>query len=183
MVNFIRYGLTKAVRIASQAWITKCKILAHSGIRTRDLPLTKRTRYNWVTRTDVCRVVKSLSGFTYSSSDIVQITDFWDFRHEYCKGKSETCTQFETSFVVTKNIKIGFRPAAPVKNQHKMHYHREFTRKRDVTLADPRRKMGCSLGYKYLSWKFLLQIFFILHQLYFHANKVKLIAFLKICLF
>ena len=57
-------------------------------------------------------------------------------------------------------IKIGFWPAAPVKNQHKIHYHREFTCKRDITLADPQRKIGCSLGYKYLSWNCLLQIFF-----------------------
>ena len=50
-----------------------------------------------------------------------------------------------------KNIKIGFSLAAPVKNLHKMHYHSEFTCKGDITLADPRRKIGCSLGYKYLS--------------------------------
>ena len=111
------------------------------------------------------------------------ITDFWEFLHEYCQEKSETCTKFLTSFVVTKNIKIGFWPAAPVKNRHKMHYHREFTCKRDVTLADPRRKIGCSLGYKYRLWKFLLLIYFILHQLHFHANKVKFNAFLKIHIF
>ena len=58
-----------------------------------------------------------------------------------------------------------------------MHYHREFTCKRDVTLADPQRKISCSLGYKYLWWKFLLQIFFILYQLHFHANKLKFNAF------
>ena len=73
--------------------------------------------------------------------------------------------------------------AAPVKNRHKMHYHREVTCERDVTLADPPRKIDCSLGCKYLSWKFLLQIFFILHQLHFHANKVKFNAFLKIHIF
>ena len=63
-----------------------------------------------------------------------------------------------------------------------MQYHRGFTCKRDITLADPRRKIGCSLGYKYLSWKFLLQICFI-HQLHFHANRVKINAFLKIHIF
>ena len=60
-----------------------------------------------------------------------------------------------------------------------MYYHREFTCKRDETLADPRRKISCSLGFKNLSWKFLLQIIFILPQLHFHANKVKFNAFLK----
>ena len=29
-----------------------------------------------------------------------------------------------------------------------MHYHVEFTCKRDITLADPRRKIGCSWGHK-----------------------------------
>ena len=53
---------------------------------------------------------------------------------------------FKLVFVVTKNIKIGVQPAAPVKNWHKMHYHREFTCKRDITLANPRHKIGCSLG-------------------------------------
>ena len=108
---------------------------------------------------------------TYSSSHIAQITDFLEFLHEYCKEKSETCTKFLNNFVVNKNIKIGFWPAAPVNNRHKIHCHREFTCKRDITFADPRCKMGCSLGYKYFSWKFLLQIFFILHQLHFHAKK------------
>ena len=115
----------------------------------------------------------------YSSSHIVQIMDFLEFLHEYCKEKSETCTQFQTNFVVTKNIKIGFWPASPWRNRHEMHYHREFTCKRDVTLADPRCKIGCSFWYKYISWKFLLQIFFVLHQLHFHANKVKFNAFFK----
>ena len=55
---FHSHGLTRAVRIASRAWIIKCKILAHSGIRTRDLPLTKRARYHWVTKTDVSRADK-----------------------------------------------------------------------------------------------------------------------------
>ena len=112
--------------------------------------------------------------FSHSSDN-----GFLEFLHEYCKEKCETCSKFKTSFVVTKNIKIGFWPASPVKNRHKLHYHREFTCKRDITLADPWRKIGCSLRYKYLLWKFLLQIFFILHQLHFHANKVNFNAFFK----
>ena len=39
------------------------KILAHRGIRTRDLLLTKQRRFHWATRTDVCRLDKSSSGF------------------------------------------------------------------------------------------------------------------------
>ena len=30
----------------------------------------------------------------YSSSHIVQIMDFLEFLHEYCKENSETCTKF-----------------------------------------------------------------------------------------
>ena len=56
-------GLPRAVRNASRARITKWKILAHCGIRTRDLPLTKRRCYHWATRTNVCRVDKSSPGF------------------------------------------------------------------------------------------------------------------------
>ena len=76
---------------------------------------------------------------------------FLEFFYEYCKEKSDICTKFSTSFVVTKNIKIGFLSAAPVKNWHKMHYHREFACERDITLANPQRKIDRSLGYKYLS--------------------------------
>ena len=46
--------------------------------------------------------------YVYSLSHIVQITDFLEFFHERCKEKSETCTKFLTSFVVTKNIEISF---------------------------------------------------------------------------
>ena len=92
----------------------------------------------------------------YSSTHVVQIMDFLDFLNVYCKEKSETCTKFYTSFVVTKNLKISFWPAVLVKNQHKMLYHRKFTCKRDITLADPWRKIGCSLVYKYRSWEFFL---------------------------
>ena len=60
---FHSHGLIGAVRIASRAWITKCKILAHSGIRTRDLSLTERARYHWATKTDANRVDKSSPGF------------------------------------------------------------------------------------------------------------------------
>ena len=54
------------------------------------------------------------------------------------KKNSETCTKFETSFVVTKNIKIVFffLPTALMKNQRKMHYHGGFTCKRGINLAD-----------------------------------------------
>ena len=46
------------------ARITKWKIIVHCGIRTQDPPLTKRARYPWATRTNVCRVDKSLSDST-----------------------------------------------------------------------------------------------------------------------
>ena len=111
--------------------------------------------------------VTSLMINAYSSSHIVQITDFFEFLRECWKEKSETC----------------FWPAAPVKNWLKMNYHRELTCKRDKTLDNPRCKISWSSAYKYLSWKFLMQTFFILHQLYFHANKVKFNAFLKIYIF
>ena len=111
----------------------------------------------WLIRT----VLKSITMYViYSSSHIIQITDFVEFLHEYCKEKSKTCAKFWTSFFVTKNIKICFRPATPVKNQHKMHYHGKLTCIRDITLADPGHKIVCSLGYKYLLWKFLLQNIF-----------------------
>ena len=57
----------------------------------------------------------------------------------------------------------------------KCNYHREITCKTEVTLANPRRKICWSLVYKYmyLSWKLLLQIFFNLHQLHIHPNKLK----------
>ena len=54
-------GLTGGVKNASRVRITKLK--RHCGIRTRDLPLTTRARYNWVTKTDVNRVDKSSPGF------------------------------------------------------------------------------------------------------------------------
>ena len=38
--------------------------------------------------------VWSLAKHIYSSSLIVQITDFLEFLHEYCNEKSETCTKF-----------------------------------------------------------------------------------------
>ena len=57
-------GLAWAVKISSRARITKWKIFAHCRIRTRDLPLTKRTRYHWATGTDVCLEDKSSPAFT-----------------------------------------------------------------------------------------------------------------------
>ena len=56
--------LTEGVKNASWVRITKLKSLAHCGIRTRDLPLTKRARYHWATKTNVSRVVKRSPGFT-----------------------------------------------------------------------------------------------------------------------
>ena len=49
MVDFIRMGLLEPMRILSRVRITKCKILAYSGIRTRHLQVTKRMRYQWAT--------------------------------------------------------------------------------------------------------------------------------------
>ena len=61
-----------------------------------------------------------------------------------------------------------------------MHYHREFTCKRDITLANPQHKICCSLGYKYFLWKFLLQIFVYSWSASFSCKyKVKFNAFLK----
>ena len=117
---------------------------------------------------------------TYSPSHIVQIMDFLEFLHIYCKEKSETSTKSWTSFVVTKNIGISFWPAALVKNQHKRHFHREFTCKRDITLPDPWRKLSCILGVHVPFVTIFAANIFILHQLHFHANKVKFYAFLKI---
>ena len=57
-------GLTGSVKNASWVRITKLKSLAHCGIRTRDLPFTKRARYHWATKTDVNRVDKRSPGFT-----------------------------------------------------------------------------------------------------------------------
>ena len=56
---------TRAVRIVSRAWIAKWKRLTHRGIRTRCLPLRKRTRHLCAKRSDVCGVVNSLQGFTW----------------------------------------------------------------------------------------------------------------------
>ena len=55
--------LPRAFRNARRARITKWKILAHCGIRTRDLPLTTRRRYLWATRTVACRVDTGSPGF------------------------------------------------------------------------------------------------------------------------
>ena len=57
-------GLTGDVKNASWVRITKLKSLAHCGIRTRDLPFTKRARYHWATKTGVSRVDKRSPGFT-----------------------------------------------------------------------------------------------------------------------
>ena len=56
-------GLTRGVKNASRVRITKLKILVHYGIRTRDLPFTKRARYHWATKTDVNWVDKRSPGF------------------------------------------------------------------------------------------------------------------------
>ena len=40
------------------------KTLSHSGIRIRYLQLAKRTRYHCAPKSDMCRVVKTLPGFT-----------------------------------------------------------------------------------------------------------------------
>ena len=66
-VWFHLQGPLRAVRNASRARITKWKIHTYCGIRTRDLSLTKRRRYHWATRTDVCRVDKSSPGFNCAS--------------------------------------------------------------------------------------------------------------------
>ena len=81
---------------------------------------------------------KSLASLTdYSPSHIVQITDFREFLHEYCKGKSETFTKILTCLV----RKISFWPAALAKNEHNMHWYGEFTCKWDVTIANPNHKI------------------------------------------
>ena len=57
-------GLTGGVKNASRVRITKLKILAHCGIRTRDLPFTKRARYHWATKADVSLADKTSPTFT-----------------------------------------------------------------------------------------------------------------------
>ena len=57
-------GLTGGVKNASRVRITKLKMLAHCGIRTRDLPFTKRARYHWATKADVSLADKTSPGFT-----------------------------------------------------------------------------------------------------------------------
>ena len=59
-------GLTGGVKNASRVRITKLKSLTHCGIRTRDLPFTKRARYHWATKADVSRADKCSPGFTYA---------------------------------------------------------------------------------------------------------------------
>ena len=61
--SFHLQGLTGGVKNASWERITKLKSLAHSGIRTRDIPLTKRARYHWATKANVNRVDKSSPSF------------------------------------------------------------------------------------------------------------------------
>ena len=63
MVDFIGKGLLELCGSRVERELQKCKILAHSGIRTRDLSLTKRARYHWATKADVNRVDKSSPGF------------------------------------------------------------------------------------------------------------------------
>ena len=57
-------GLTGGVKNASRVRITKLKIPAHCGIRTRVLPFTKRARYHWATKADVRLADKTSPGFT-----------------------------------------------------------------------------------------------------------------------
>ena len=92
--------------------------------------------------------------------------------------KSETFTEFKTTLVIARNIKITFLPAALVKNQHKMHNLRGFTCKRDVTLANPECKICHSFAYKYLSWWVLLQIFLSL----WNGIRGHLVFVLSVCL-
>ena len=119
-----------------------------------------------------------LSIWIYSPSHLVQITDFFRISPWILQGKIWNFHKILASLVVTENIKNSFGPSVLVKNQHKMHYHREFTCKRDVTLAN--------LNVKLIQVPFMT-IFaaniFILQQLHFHANKGKLNACLKIHIF
>ena len=60
MVDFIRMGLPELCGSRVERELQNVKL---SGIRTRDLPLTKRARYNWATKTDDNRVDKISPGF------------------------------------------------------------------------------------------------------------------------
>ena len=51
---------------------------------------------------------------------------FLDFLHEYCEEKSETFPEFQTNFVLTRNIKNIRWCAAVAKNQQKITYDREI---------------------------------------------------------
>ena len=42
----------------------------------------------------LCHNIISMHYHDYSCSHMVQITDFLEYLHEYCKEKSETCTKF-----------------------------------------------------------------------------------------
>ena len=57
-------GITGGEKNTSRVRITKLKILVHSGIRTGDLPFTKRARYHWATKADVGLAGKTSLSFT-----------------------------------------------------------------------------------------------------------------------
>ena len=97
------------------------------------LPLTPKTYLRWTTRSKVIFWWTGQIGFRMLHSNgfrqihnaviltspfhIVQITHFfWNFS---CKDKSETFTEFDTSFVVTRNIK---------KNLYQKHLWRTSTK-------------------------------------------------------
>ena len=63
MVDSIRKGDLELWGPNVEREIRNEKNLAHCWIRTRGLPLTKRRRYHWCRKTDVCWVNKTSPGF------------------------------------------------------------------------------------------------------------------------
>ena len=67
-----------------------------------------------------------------------------------------------------------------MKNRHKMHYHREFTCQRDVTLADPRRKKSAVVwGTSTFREIFCCKYFLFFISFIFAQIKSSLMPFLK----
>ena len=70
-------GLTGGVKNVSRVRITKLRILAYCGIRTRDPLFTKRARYHWATKTNVSLVDKASPGFTRAIFRNLSVPRVW----------------------------------------------------------------------------------------------------------
>ena len=63
MVDFIRMGLLELCGSRVEPELQNVKFLPTVGFEPGDLPLTKRARYHWATKTDINWVDKSSPGF------------------------------------------------------------------------------------------------------------------------